>query len=1299
MAFLDKAGLERLWLHINSKLNKINNATKVIDKATGDSLSINNSANQKPIGVKLFGKTSQSSVPTLETPSPLVHLGQDGNIKTTFCGKNLVDINKFQASNSASAKEVTDDTIRVYTITNRVYAGCHLSSVHLIKGQTYTLSASVDSIVAGTPRIGFRETATNAFISGTSLLFSETGRKSITFTASRTVSAYLSILVTWDTETNGDATFSNIQVEMNNQETEYEPYKDGGFITISTPNGLRGMKVTEGGNYTDQYGQQWIADEADLVSNTINTRIREYIIDGRAEQSISTIETLTNVVRFWAYIPELKGMSTSANNYIMCDKLPVANSYEEDSIGILNGTTIGPGYPRSIVLKLPLAAGTTTAALQAYLAANPLSVMTVVNEVEEVSLEVNSEELYMQNPITNVNNTDVAGLEVEYATTKMDDLKEALDGTLQSDWEQNDENANDYVKNRTHWEEPLITNMLVDNVSVTVPTSSAQVIDPFAMDIVLGTTYLVTFDDVMYECVAYLDPIYFKLTIGNLRAVSPTPYVDTGEPFFIQSYQDSVALSASGGTHIITIQEVVSGGAHKIDPKFLYTPDWNAQENEPGYIANKTHWSDFEYETVIDNLSITLMEANGAYAASIPLINLGAGSLETIWNGVSYKTSIGMTPDGHSYFTGNPAILYPSYAPDNGLPFGIGFSYSGATFVCLEIPASPVLTIKVLTETVHKIDTKYLPEIATNLVNGSATGSVRGIGTIEESETYTMGSYAFAEGSNTTASGHYSHAEGFTSQATGLFGHAEGRETTASGEASHAENYLTIAEGSYSHAEGSNTSAAGGSSHAEGNNTVASGYTSHAEGDDTQATKNSSHAEGSNTKATADCTHAEGSYTEASGWASHAEGGHTKATNNYAHAEGNHTTASGYNSHAEGANTTASGEYSHAEGQGTIANNDCAHAEGYYTNAEAYAHAEGYYTIAGSSYQHVQGKYNIEDTDDKYAHIVGNGTQQTPSNAHTVDWDGNAWFAGNIYVGGSGQEDTENIQQLATQEDVVNTATTIVNEGKLKNIFDGNALGSVQTSGSNYGNDENYTIGSFAFAEGYGTTATGIYSHAEGHRTTASGDSSHVEGDNTEASEDYSHAEGFYTTASGLCSHAEGSHTTASKNCAHAEGYYTTASGDYSHAEGSDTTASGNKSHTEGYHTTASGVNSHAEGNYTTASSDNSHAEGNNTTASGAGSHAEGLYTIATSNNQHVQGKYNIEDTSNKYAHIVGNGNYQTRSNAHTLDWNGNAWFAGNIKIGGTDQSDTAASLIATQNYVLEQLEVISDDEITSICS
>ena len=217
-------------------------------------------------------------------------------------------------------------------------------------------------------------------------------------------------------------------------------------------------------------------------------------------------------------------------------------------------------------------------------------------------------------------------------------------------------------------------------------------------------------------------------------------------------------------------------------------------------------------------------------------------------------------------------------------------------------------------------------------------------------------------------------------------------------------------------------------------------------------------------------------------------------------------------------------------------------------------------------------------------------------------------------------------------------------------------------------------------AEGNYTQASGDYSHAEGKYTTASGDYSHAEGKYTTASGDYSHVEGDSTTASGdYGSHAEGSNTIASGVGSHAEGSSTTASNYYSHAEGDSTTASGENSHAEGKYTTASGESSHVEGNSTTASAYCSHAEGNCTTASGENSHAEGASTIASSQNQHVQGKYNIEDLNGTYAHIVGNGEDGKNSNAHTLDWQGNAWYAGKLYTGGTNQSD-ANKVLTTAN-------------------
>lgn len=278
-----------------------------------------------------------------------------------------------------------------------------------------------------------------------------------------------------------------------------------------------------------------------------------------------------------------------------------------------------------------------------------------------------------------------------------------------------------------------------------------------------------------------------------------------------------------------------------------------------------------------------------------------------------------------------------------------------------------------------------------------------------------------------------------------------------------------------------------------------------------------------------------------------------------------------------------------------------------------------------------------------------------------------------------------------------NSVVDFIYNGTNWNIVGLSNVGRTESNGGEVFNDyyNNKAAGERAHAEGYQTEASGSYSHAEGNETKAIGMRSHAEGYQTEASGYYAHAEGcttvasdnaahaegYYSKATNDYDHAEGYHTTASGGYgAHAEGYYTTASGNNgSHAEGNYTTASSGYAHAEGYQTQASNYGAHAEGGNTVASGSYAHAEGYQTIASGSNSHAEGYGTKASSESAHVQGKYNLDDTSSKYAHIVGNGSSDSsRSNAHTLDWNGVGWFAGGVKVGGTSQDDAAAKSVVT---------------------
>ena len=118
----------------------------------------------------------------------------------------------------------------------------------------------------------------------------------------------------------------------------------------------------------------------------------------------------------------------------------------------------------------------------------------------------------------------------------------------------------------------------------------------------------------------------------------------------------------------------------------------------------------------------------------------------------------------------------------------------------------------------------------------------------------------------------------------------------------------------------------------------------------------------------------------------------------YCVAIGDTASATNYSAIAIGTDVVAGGMYSYAGGYETDSLGYVSYTEGAYTKATGdYSHAEGCGTIANVTAQHVQGKYNLRDEDSKYLHIVGNGeSDSSRSNAHTIDKEGNGWFAGSL---------------------------------------------------------------------------------------------------------------------------------------------------------------------------------------------------------------------------------------------------------------------------------------------------------------
>ena len=476
------------------------------------------------------------------------------------------------------------------------------------------------------------------------------------------------------------------------------------------------------------------------------------------------------------------------------------------------------------------------------------------------------------------------------------------------------------------------------------------------------------------------------------------------------------------------------------------------------------------------------------------------------------------------------------------------------------------------------------------------------------------------------ASGNASHAEGFKTEATGLAAHSKGIQTEALGDASHSEGRYTHAIGIGSHAEGASTRSIGVASHAEGSETNASGVGAHAEGYSTNADGNYSHAEGRETYALKDYSHAEGYHTLAKNEAAHSEGKHTKAVGIGSHVEGFETEALGEYSHAEGRYTKAVGIGSHAEGAGNHAIGLASHAEGDRTiSSGVCSHSGGFKSIACGNYGFAHGKnvgaginglyFKAIDFTNKYIFLSDSKPQEVPK------------------VFDEGKEG-----EITYEEDGVTPyRRNTVTFGKNYENF-------------GYNNLEYKAV--FYFSETWSLAGNGWWTevyefdpaYGTGYRCYTS-DGYEIPvfdikvGDKFSIILPDSHHILCGTVSKYIDSHAVIQYEEDSLGFNSLSDVYGTQDKDYI-------------------------ISFHKDNVGYLNIGNSSHAEGCETFAIGDYSHAEGCGTIATIEGQHVEGKYNSID-GNEYIHVLGNGESNTdRSNAHTIDKNGNAWFAGDVYVG-----------------------------------
>ena len=221
--------------------------------------------------------------------------GKD-QISIVACGKNLINLDDLYLSASNTEMVVSGDSVRVYTTGDGgTYKGPRTPAFWIRKGVTYTLSATLEAYVSGNARLGLRNSETGTFLDEATVVFSSTpGTLTKTFTPESDEEVYFSMLCTNGTVLVGDCTFADIQLEIGNSATEYEPYRSIGGGTVTPDKPLYGLPGAE--------DTVEVSTDGDVL---VTRRTGVFIADG--EQYAPYVSTFSTPEGVYAYTAPLTG--------------------------------------------------------------------------------------------------------------------------------------------------------------------------------------------------------------------------------------------------------------------------------------------------------------------------------------------------------------------------------------------------------------------------------------------------------------------------------------------------------------------------------------------------------------------------------------------------------------------------------------------------------------------------------------------------------------------------------------------------------------------------------------------------------------------------------------------------------------------------------------------------------------------------------------------------------------------------------------------------------------------------------
>lgn len=273
--------------------------TVLTGSETGNPISVDDAFPAPLCGLTVYGRSTQGGTPTPDAPVPIVSAGDGGSVAVKVTGKNLLylpDIEErtvngvtYSVKNGVIKIKGTSQGKNVRLLRNiKLFIGTWIFNPNPVKG-TESSNCYLDLTNSITIGVSIKNNNTNKPIKMTESYVKYPFYLNIESTAGSVID------MEW-----------RPQMILSDKLLPYSPYREQ-LLTLPTPNGLPGIPVTSGGNYTDSTGQQWVCDEVDLERGVKVQRIDKAAFDSTktlAEQNAilaTPIETPLTPAEIAAY--------------------------------------------------------------------------------------------------------------------------------------------------------------------------------------------------------------------------------------------------------------------------------------------------------------------------------------------------------------------------------------------------------------------------------------------------------------------------------------------------------------------------------------------------------------------------------------------------------------------------------------------------------------------------------------------------------------------------------------------------------------------------------------------------------------------------------------------------------------------------------------------------------------------------------------------------------------------------------------------------------------------------------------